>query len=60
MQSFIDLRSDTVTRPTSGMRALGVLATVGRRTRLATHLDAPREKLERALHVFRDYRGWHA
>jgi len=36
----------------------GILATILPRTRLATHLDAPRRKIEAALQVFREYPGW--
>ncbi len=33
----------------------GVLATLSPRTRLVTHLDVPREKIDRALAAFREY-----
>jgi threonine aldolase len=36
----------------------GILATVKPRTRLVTHLDLPREKIETVLQAFRDYRHW--
>jgi threonine aldolase len=36
----------------------GILATVGPRTRLVTHLDLPRDKIETALQAFRDYPHW--
>jgi len=38
----------------------GVLASVAPLTRLATHLDAPRPKIEAALTVLRQYPGWAA
>jgi threonine aldolase len=38
----------------------GILATVGPRTRLVTHLDAPRAKLETAAQAFRDFPYWDA
>jgi threonine aldolase len=36
----------------------GILATITPRTRLVTHLDVPRKKIETVLQVFRDYPGW--
>ena len=36
----------------------GILATVGTRTRLVTHLDVPRPKIETVLQAFRDYPHW--
>ena len=40
--------------------ARGILATIGPRTRLVTHLDVPRAKLETALQAFREYPGFNA
>jgi threonine aldolase len=36
----------------------GILASVKPRTRLVTHLDLPREKIETVLRAFRDYPHW--
>jgi threonine aldolase len=36
----------------------GILATIGPRTRLVTHLDVSRAAIETALQAFRDYPGW--
>jgi threonine aldolase len=36
----------------------GILATVRARTRLVTHLDLPRAKIDLALQAFRDYPHW--
>jgi threonine aldolase len=36
----------------------GILATVTRRTRLVTHLDVARDKIERVLQAFRDFPHW--
>jgi threonine aldolase len=36
----------------------GILATVRPRTRLVTHLDLPRAKIEMVLQAFRDYPHW--
>lgn len=52
----VDLRSDTVTRPTAGMRAAMYAAELGDdvpRTRLVTHLDVSREDTERVLMLLR-------
>jgi threonine aldolase len=37
----------------------GIIASIGTRTRLATHLDAPRAKVDLALQAFREFPGWH-
>jgi threonine aldolase len=37
----------------------GVIASIAPRTRLATHLDAPRAKIDVALRAFREFPGWH-
>jgi len=42
----------------SHLEQRGILATVGTRTRLVTHLDAPRAKIETVLKAFRDYPHW--
>jgi threonine aldolase len=57
---FVEVPDDQVKGLAAHLVERGVLATIGPRTRLATHLDAPREKLERALQVFREYPGWPA
>jgi threonine aldolase len=36
----------------------GVRASVGPRTRLVTHLDVPRAKIDIALQAFREYPDW--
>jgi threonine aldolase len=36
----------------------GILATLSPRTRLVTHRDLPRDKVEVVLQAFRDFRGW--
>jgi threonine aldolase len=37
----------------------GILATIAPRTRLVTHLDLPRAKIEAALQAFREFPDWH-
>jgi threonine aldolase len=64
----VDLRSDTVTQPTAGMRAAmaaaplgddfagdGVLATGLYRLRFATHLDVDAAGKDRAIGAIRAY-----
>jgi threonine aldolase len=36
----------------------GILATVGPRTRLMTHLDLPRNQIDQVVQAFRDYPHW--
>jgi threonine aldolase len=40
------------------LEKLGIVASIGPRTRLATHLDAPRVKIEAALRAFQEFPGW--
>jgi len=42
----------------SHLESHGILATITPRTRLATHLDVPRDKIEAVLRAFRDYPRW--
>jgi threonine aldolase len=42
----------------SHLDARGILATVGSRTRLVTHLDVPRAKIDTVLQAFREYPRW--
>jgi hypothetical protein len=42
----------------SHLQQRGILATITPRTRLVTHLDAPREKIHTALRAFRDFPNW--
>jgi threonine aldolase len=57
---FVEVPDDHVASLGGHLAERGVLATISRRTRLATHLDAPRRGLEAALQVFREYPGWPA
>jgi threonine aldolase len=57
---FVDVPGDHVTALGRHLAERGVLATISRRTRLATHLDAPRRDLEAALEAIREYPGWRA
>jgi threonine aldolase len=53
---------DIPARQTQGLKVhleqRGIQVTVAPRTRLVTHLDLPRSKIETALQAFRDYPHW--
>jgi len=53
---------DIPARQTQGLKVhlkqCGIQVTVAPRTRLVTHLDLPRSKIETALQAFRDYPRW--
>jgi threonine aldolase len=55
---FVGIPPAHVSALSAHLAERGVLASIAPRTRLATHLDAPRAKIERALQAFRDYSGW--
>jgi threonine aldolase len=42
----------------SHLEERGILATIRTRTRLATHRDVPRAKIDAALRAFREYPSW--
>jgi threonine aldolase len=42
------------------LRQQGILASIAPRTRLMTHMDLPRTKINRAIQAFRDYPHWSA
>ena len=55
---YIDVPVKQVEGLKSHLAERGILATVGTRTRLVTHLDVPRPKIETVLQAFRDYPHW--
>jgi threonine aldolase len=55
---FVDVPTGHVNALKAHLTERGVLATIAPLTRLATHLDAPRGKIELALRAFREYPGW--
>ncbi len=55
---FLEIPPEQVSSLSAHVAGRGVLASIAPLTRLATHLDAPRSKIEAALQVFRDYPGW--
>jgi threonine aldolase len=40
------------------LKSRGIIATVAPRTRLMTHMDLPRAKIDAAVQAFRDYPHW--
>ncbi len=54
---YVDIPAPQVAPLAAHLRACGILATVGVRTRLVTHLDVPRAAVERTVAAFRDYPG---
>jgi threonine aldolase len=55
---FVDIPKEHVSALSAHLAERGILASIGPRTRLVTHLDAPRDKIEMALRAFREYPGW--
>jgi threonine aldolase len=55
---FVDIPELQVEALARHLAERGILASIGSRTRLATHLDAPRAKIDAALRVFREFPGW--
>jgi len=55
---YVDIPAAKTGDLKSHLQLRGILATITPRTRLVTHLDAPREKIQTALQAFRDYPDW--
>jgi threonine aldolase len=55
---YVEIPAAQVAELKTHLEQRGILATVKPRTRLVTHLDLPREKIETVLDAFRDYRRW--
>ncbi|MGB6307332.1 MAG: hypothetical protein WBF89_06020, partial [Steroidobacteraceae bacterium] len=55
---YVQIPAPQVDGLKSHLEERGILATVRPRTRLATHLDAPRAKIDAALQAFREYPHW--
>ncbi len=58
--NMVYLRVPAATVPSlkAHLQERGILATVTPRTRLVTHLDAPREKIAAAVRAFREFPQW--
>ena len=55
---YIDVPASQVQDLAGHLQQRGILATVRTRTRLVTHLDLPRAKIDTVLQAFRDYPPW--
>lgn len=55
---YVDIPESQTEQLSQHLEERGILATVRTRTRLVTHLDAPRAKIDIALRAFRDYPHW--
>ena len=55
---FVDIPEAHVAALAAHLAERGILACITPHTRLVTHLDTPRSKIEAALQAFRAYAGW--
>jgi threonine aldolase len=55
---FVDIPAGEAAALTTHLTERGILASIGPHTRLVTHLDVPREKIESALQAFREFPAW--
>jgi len=55
---FVDIPENHVAALSAHLAERGVLACITPHTRLVTHLDAPRSKIDAALQAFRAYPDW--
>jgi threonine aldolase len=57
---YVDIAADHVAPLAAHLAQRGVRASIGTHTRLVTHLDVPRPRIDAALEAFRSYPGWQA
>ena len=55
---FADIPPSRVSSLSAHLKERGILASIAPHTRLVTHLDTPRDRIDTALQAFRDYPGW--
>jgi threonine aldolase len=55
---FVDIPEEHVGALRAHLAEHCIVASIAPLTRLATHLDAPRAKIDAALRVFREFPGW--
>jgi threonine aldolase len=55
---FVEIPERRVEALGAHLAKRGIIASIAPRTRLATHLDAPRAKIDGALRAFREFPGW--
>jgi threonine aldolase len=55
---FVDIPPTQVVRLAAHLAGRGILASIGARSRLVTHLDVPEAKIAEVVGAFRDFPGW--
>jgi threonine aldolase len=55
---YVDIPAHQVAALTAHLEQRGILATIAPHTRLVTHLDLPREKINTTLQAFREFPHW--
>src|SRR5271170_1205884 len=55
---YVDIPASKAADLKAHLDRRGILATIAPRTRLVTHLDLPRDKIDTVLQAFRDYPRW--
>jgi threonine aldolase len=55
---YVDIAAGHIDTLIEHLAARGVRASIGAHTRLVTHLDVTRAKIDLALQAFREYPGW--
>ena len=55
---FVEIANEHVSLLRSHLAERGILASITPLTRLATHIDTPRAKIEAVLQAFREFPGW--
>jgi threonine aldolase len=56
---YVEVPAPLVANLKKHLEQHGILATIAPRTRLVTHLDLPRAKVESTLQAFREFPDWH-
>jgi threonine aldolase len=56
---YVEIPASLVADLKKHLERRGILATVAPRTRLVTHLDLPRAKVEATVQAFREFPDWH-
>jgi threonine aldolase len=57
---YIEVAASQIDGLRAHLKQRGIFASLAPRTRLMTHMDLPRAKIDRAVQAFRDYPHWPA
>lgn len=57
---YLEVAASQIEGLKAHLRQRGIIASLAPRTRLMTHMDLPRAKIDRAIQAFRDYPHWPA